>query len=135
MCSFVALRNQKSGTMKLIKSLLLLISLLCCHSILAEGKVIILNDINHNDEWVEDERSITINPIATIEGNTIRIYSNITIENVSIVIKDQSDNVIYSNTSIVNSRCHTFEVFDLLKDDYILELKIGNDSFYGCFSN
>ena len=135
MCSFVALRNQKSGTMKLIKSLLLLISLLCCHSILAEEKVITLNDINNNEEWVEDERSITINPIATIEGNTIRIYSNITIENVSIVIKDQSDNVIYSNTSIVNSRCHTFEVFDLLKDDYILELKIGNDSFYGCFSN
>lgn len=52
--------------MKLIKSLLLLISLLCCHSILAEEKVIILNDINHNDEWVEDERSITINPIATL---------------------------------------------------------------------
>ena len=114
--------------------LFILISSLFYMNCLAKEITIQLCKDNASDR-IKDKRSLSVEPTGTYDENIIRIYSNMTIENVSIVIKDQSDNVIYSNTSIVNSRCHTFEVFDLLKDGYILELKIGNDSFYGCFSN
>ena len=120
--------------MKRIKILLLFISFLYCSSIRAEEMVITLNYINNNENWVEDERSITIAPTATIDGNTIRIYSNRRVENASIVIKDKYNNIVYSNANIAVSQCHTFKVYDLPEGDYVLVFEIGDDSFYGYFS-
>ena len=120
--------------MNRIKTLLLFISFLYCNSIRAEEMVITLNHVNNNENWVEDERSITIKPTATIDGNTIRIYSSIGVENASIVIKDKYSNIVYSNSSIAVSQCHTFKVYDLPEGDYVLLFEIEDDSFYGYFS-
>lgn len=42
-------------------------------------------------------------------------------------------NIVYSYNDMTPSRCHTFEVYGLPKGEYTLELKIGEDSFYGNF--
>ncbi len=120
--------------MNLTKTLLLLMSFFFCNNILAEEVEIALHCGNNNKDWVKDERSITLEPTATIDGNIIRIYSDVAIENVSVVIKDKSDNIVYSNTNMPPSRCHTFEVYDLPKGEYTLEFEIGDEPFYGYFS-
>ena len=42
-------------------------------------------------------------------------------------------NIVYSYNDMTSSRCHTFEVYSLYEGEYTLELKIGEDSFYGSF--
>lgn len=83
--------------------------------------------------WDKDERSITLVPTATIDGNTIRIYSDVTISGLQASIKDSMGNIVYSYNDMTSSRCHTFEVYGLPEGEYTLELKIGEDSFYGNF--
>lgn len=83
--------------------------------------------------WVKDRRSITLEPTVTIDGYIIRIYSDVTVENVSIVIKDAWGNVVYSNRSISPARCHSFELFGLTEGEYVLEFEIGEDNYYGEF--
>lgn len=83
---------------------------------------------------VIDKRSLSVEPTATYDENTICIYLNMAVENVSIVIKDKYDNIVYSNDSITVSQCHTFKVYDLPEGDYVLVFGIGDDSFYGYFS-
>lgn len=86
------------------------------------------------EDLVKDKRSITLEPTATIDGNTIRIYTNVPISNLQVAIKDSMGNVVYTYNDTTSSRCHTFEVYDLPEGDYTLELKIGEEAFYGDFS-
>lgn len=116
--------------------LLLVLSLFYHTGLKAEEiRVTLFNTCTENrDKWVKDSRSITIVPTATIDKNTLRIYSDIPINDVSIILKDKSDNVIYSNTSMIASRCHTFEIYDLSEGNYTLEIEFGETSYYGYFS-
>jgi len=83
--------------------------------------------------WNKDERSIILEPTATIDGNTIRIYTNVAIMDFQTSIKDSMGNTVYTYNDTTPSRCHTFEVYGLPEGEYILEFKIGEDSFYGDF--
>lgn len=118
------------------KYLLLILGICYSMSIKAiESDILLYNSCSDRQEiWCKDERSITLNPTATIDGNVIRIYSDMMVDNVTIVIKDQSDNIVYSNVNMPPSRCHVFEVYDLPKGKYMLKIDIGDISFYGDFS-
>ncbi len=86
-------------------------------------------------EWNEiDNRSLSIVLRATYDENTICVYSDIATSNATIVIKDKANNIVYSNTNAAFSRCHTFYISDLLQGDYLLVIKIEDNSFYGNFS-
>ena len=104
-------------------------------SIKAIEKDILLYNSCSKDEgyWCKDKRSITLVPTATIDGNTIRIYTNVAIMDFHASIKDSMGNTVYTYNDTAPSRCHTFEVYGLPEGEYILEFKIGEDSFYGDF--
>lgn len=118
------------------KYLLLILGICYSMSIKAiESDILLYNSCSDRQEkWCKDERSITLNPTATIDGNVIRIYSDMMVDNVTIVIKDLFGNIVYSSADEAPSRCHIFEIYDLPKGNYRLELEIGDMAFYGIFS-
>ncbi|MDE6347515.1 MAG: DUF3244 domain-containing protein [Bacteroides sp.] len=119
------------------KYLLLAVGVFCCMGLKAiERNIPIYSSCSDiEDRWNCDKRSIALIPTATIDGNTIRIYTNLAVSGLQMSIKDEAGNVVYSNIGMESSRCHTFEVHDLPEGEYILEFEIGEDSFYGIFSS
>lgn len=116
------------------KYLLLIAGMLCCISMKAVERDIPIYNCSDIGDWNKDERSITLIPTATIDGSTIRIYTNVSVSGLQMSIKDEAGNVVYSNSSMESSQCHTFEVPELPKGEYVLEFEIGEEAFYGCFS-
>ena len=116
------------------KYLLLVLGIFYCMGIKAiEEDIPLYRTSDSKGNWDKDERSITLVPTATIDGNTIRIYSDVTISGLQASIKDSMGNIVYSYNDMTSSRCHTFEVYGLPEGEYTLELKIGEASFYGNF--
>lgn len=116
------------------KFLLLVLGIFCCIDIAAIEKEIPIQKMSDTkEEWNKDERSITLEPTATIDGNIIRIYTNVTISGLHTFIKDSMGNIVYAYNDMTPSRCHTFEVYDLPEGEYILEVEIGEESYYGDF--
>lgn len=117
------------------KYLLLVLSIFCCMSIKAIEKDILLYNSCSKDEgyWCKDKRSITLVPTATIDGNTIHIYSDVTISGLQMSIKDSMGNIVYSYNDMTSARCHTFDIYGLPEGKYLLEFEIGDESFYGNF--
>lgn len=113
--------------------LLTCISLLLCINCLAEEATIQVYK-SYPERRFKDRRSITLEPTATIDGNMIHIYTDMTVDNVSIAVKDQSGNIVHTSTDTTSSRCHTFMLYDLPKSEYMLEFTIGDTSYYGYFS-
>ncbi|MDE5710394.1 DUF3244 domain-containing protein [Bacteroides sp.] len=117
------------------KYLLLIVGILCCIGMkAAERDIPIYGCSDIEEKWHEDKRSITLIPTATIDENTIRIYTNVGVSELQMFIKDEAGNVVYSNSSMESSQCHTFEVPELPKGEYVLEFEIGEEAFYGYFS-
>lgn len=117
------------------KYLIVFLGLFCCMGIKAiEREISLQSCSDRKEKWANNKRSITLEPTATVDGNTIRIYSNMTIESVSAVIKNQSGNIVYSNINMTPSTCHIFEVYDLAEGVYTLEFECGDVVFYGYFS-
>lgn len=117
------------------KFLLLILGMFCCTDIAAIVLEIPMQNISGNEEdWAKDYRSITLKPTATIEGNTICIYTDVAVSELHASIKDSMGNIVYTYNDTASSRCHTFEVYDLPEGDYILELIIGEEYYYGIFS-
>lgn len=117
-----------------MRILLLLMSFFFCNNILAEEVEIALHCGNNKKDWVKDKRSITLVPTATIDENTIRIYTDVAVSELQLSIKDSMGNVVYTCSDMTPSQCHTFEVNALLEGEYMLEIEIGDESFYGYFS-
>lgn len=117
------------------KSLLLILGIFYCMGVRAiEKEITLYSEGNRQDKWVKDERSVSIEPTATIDENTICIYSDVTISGLQVSIKDNMGNVVYSYKDMTPSRCHTLEVYELPTGEYTLIFEIGDISFYGCFS-
>ncbi|ADV43218.1 DUF3244 domain-containing protein [Bacteroides helcogenes] len=115
--------------------LLLVVGIFCSMSIKAiEKNIPICSYSDFEEEWGKDRRSITLEPIAAIDGNTIHIYTDIAVSSVTVVVKDQCGNAVYYNGDGTSSQCHTFGMYDLQDGDYLLEFKIGDESYYGYFS-
>lgn len=119
--------------MKAKQLLFICISLLLCTNSFAEEIIVELYN-SHPKDVKPDRRSITLEPIAAIDGNTIHIYTDIAVSSVTVVVKDQCGNAVYYNGDGTSSQCHTFGMYDLQDGDYLLEFKIGDESYYGYFS-
>lgn len=116
------------------KYLLLFLGIFFCMGIKATEREIILNNCTNKENRVHDERSISIVPTATIDGNTIHIQTNLPVENLQISVKDSYNNIVYSNNDTSCSRSHIFYLNTLSKGEYTIELTIGDEEFYGFFS-
>lgn len=99
----------------------------------ATEKEIILYSCTDKAEWVQDERSISIVPNATIDGNTIRIYTDIAVEEIQVKVEDENGNAIYANSNMTSSKLHIFEINSLEQGEYTLEITIGDENYYGIF--
>ena len=100
----------------------------------AVEKNIRLYSSKYIDKWGKDKRSISLEPTASINENTLYIYTNLPVENIQIVVTDDYGNIFYSKNDAVHSRSHTFELVNLKEGEYTVELTIGDESFYGYFS-
>lgn len=84
--------------------------------------------------WEQDNRSITIFPTVIKDNNTIYIYSNILLDNLQITIKDEMDNIIYSNNiAITNNYPYSFMTTYIKNKKYIIEMTYKTTVFYGTF--
>ena len=82
----------------------------------------------------QDWRSVVIEPTASIDGNTISIFSDITIQNVQVAVKDMAGNVIYANTiAIPSKQNYSFSLDDIESGNYVLEVIYMNKYYYGYF--
>lgn len=117
------------------KYLLLILGIFYCMGVRAIEREIILYNSSDSpeEEWVKDERSVSIEPTATIDENTIRIYSDVTISGLQVSITDNMGNVVYSYKGKAPSRCYTFEVYELPTGEYTLIFEIGEKVYYGGF--
>ena len=113
-----------------VKILGIVLSLFCCIAVNATPEDIPLYG-STKDECMIDNRSLSIILQATYDENTICIYSNVATSNITIAIKDEAENIIYSNTDVASSRCHIFYISDLPQGCYLLEIE--DNSFYGYF--
>ena len=83
----------------------------------------------------QDLRSIVIEPTASIDGNFISIFSDITIQNVQVAVKDMMGNVIYSNTIAIPAKQHySFTLDNVESGDYVLEVTYAYKYYYGYFA-
>lgn len=98
-----------------------------------EREITLYSSGNFQSEWVKDKRSISIEPTATIEENTIRIYSDVTISGFQVSIKDSRGNIVYSNNCMESSRNYTFDVRNLFEGEYTIDFKIGEKIYSGNF--
>src|SRR5574344_1846912 len=115
------------------KFLLFFLILFSFNTIQAEENNIIVTRLDRKGDYVKDRRSLIIEPTATIDGNTLRIYTDVVINQVAVTIKDQTNNIVYSNSNIESSRCHIFNVNGIQEDYYLLEIEIGDTFYYGYF--
>ena len=117
------------------KFLLLVLGIFGCMNIAAIEKEIPIQGMSDTEKgWDKDKRSITLEPTATIDGNIIRIYTDVATSGLHTSIKDIIGNIVYTYNDMTPSRCHTFEVYDLPEGEYILEVEIGEESYYVTFS-
>lgn len=104
-----------------------------CMNCLASEVSIQLYKAPHENK-VEDDRSISLEPTASLNGDALYIYTNLPVEDLQIVVTDSYNNPVYSNNDTPCSRSHNFELNTLPKGEYIVELTIGDEIFYGYFS-
>lgn len=115
------------------KCLLLILGIFYCMGIRAVEGEITLYSSSPQEKWVKDKRSISIEPTATIDENTIRIYLDVTISELQVSIKDSRGNIVYSNNCMESSRNYTFDVRNLFEGEYTIDFKIGEKIYYGNF--
>lgn len=117
-----------------MKPLFIIIGFLFCTSIWAKEITITLYCENSNEKRIKDDRSLSLEPTAFLNGNTLCIHTNLPVEYLQIVVTDSFNNTVYSNNDATCSRSHIFELNTLPKGEYIVSLTIGDKSFYGHFS-
>lgn len=75
------------------KCLLLILGIFYCMGIRAiEMEITLYSSGNLQSEWGKDKRSISIEPTATIDEHTIRIYSDVPVSELQVFIKDNMGN-------------------------------------------
>lgn len=110
----------------------LVTALLSLSTICAECLTVQLyTDYENKDQG---RRSVTLDPIATIEGDALTIQTALATENVEVYIRDSVGSIVYFSQSAGASRSHTFIIGTLPEGDYTLEVEIGDAFFYGYFS-
>lgn len=121
--------------MKTMKRLLwVCIYLLFCISSWAEAVTIQLHDAEH-ETWEIDKRSVSLSPVATHDGGTICLYLPTSTEYFRVTVKDAMGSVVCTHVVTEPSQNYMFEINSQLTDgEYLLEIEIGDQYYYGNFS-
>lgn len=82
-------------------------------------------------EW----RSLTFPPTVTLDGNILRIYSDVPLDNLQATITDLSTGNAfrYDNITVLPGQPYTLFLEDAESGTYKIELKVGHVSYYGLF--
>lgn len=120
--------------MKLIKLLFITVGFLLCANIYAEEITISFACRRNIKDRTKDTRSIMLEPTASLNGNALCISTNLPVEYLQVVVIDSYNNTVYSSNDTACSRSHNFELSPLPEGEYIVELMIGDEIFYGIFS-
>lgn len=106
------------------------ISLLVCFNCLG-GEV----RINLKAKHCTDNRSISIIPTVTYDGNVISLYSdNVTFENLEMTVKNSIGQIVYHSFLTVKAGEPCFcPLYNLEQEEYSVELSIKNDLYCGNF--
>lgn len=96
----------------------------------AEVKSIKLEPKAHNRE----SRSLVYTPTITCDSNILRINSTIPLENLQVIITDQStgDTLYFSNITVSDGQPYMLTL-NAESGNYKIELNIGQDTYYGFF--
>lgn len=98
----------------------------------AEENIILQN----NDEggWVRDNRSSSIAPTASHDGNVITIYSGKTLEDVGIYVVDVHGGILYSAEEATLVGNYTFALDGNPKGTLMLVIQTSDEYYEGEFS-
>lgn len=85
-----------------------------------------------------EARSLSYKPTVTYDDNTLRIYSDISLENLTITVLDiYNGEIIYNNNVTIFSK-QTYSIQLNIESayncDYRIELESSSNSLYGIFS-
>ena len=82
----------------------------------------------------EDDRSISVEPSASHDGNTIYLYSDIPLEKLQVTIKDGAGRIISSEViPMFPQQPYSFSIGNVENGVYTLELYDGKEEYYGYF--
>lgn len=126
------MQQQETKIRIIMKPLFIIIGFLFCTSIWA-GEITLYCE-NSKTKRVEDKRSLSLEPTASLNEKTLCIYTNMPVENLQIEVTDGYNNTVYSANDITYSRSHNFDLSGLSEGEYTVELTIGDEYFYGYFS-
>ena len=89
---------------------------------------------NESPTWShKKKRSINDLPIIIQEDNTLYIHSGIPMEDATLTIKDEYNNVITSTTITILSNQGAVSILNLESGKYLLELESKESIYYGYF--
>lgn len=120
---------------QLLHFLFVLSGLLLCTSAKAvETQEIILHVYEHEDWWAQDNRSLSITPTATLEGNVLCIYTEKTLENARITVADAQGNVWFDAEESSLSGSYSFTLDGSPQGMLILRIETKEICYIGEFS-
>lgn len=116
--------------MKTIKLIFALIALFSSTLVFAEEIPLFKSD-GDMDEKGPDRRTLVCEPTAAIDGSSIILYSDVTMEMV-ICIYDSNNNLVQS-LSLVCINEVDFDLLQTLPGEYRIEITCGEELYYGWF--
>lgn len=116
--------------MKTVKLIFALIALFSSTLVFAEEIPLFKSD-GDMDEKGPDRRTLVCEPTAAIDGSSIILYSDVTMEMV-ICIYDSNNNLVQS-LSLVCINEVDFDLLQTLPGEYRIEITCGEELYYGWF--
>lgn len=80
-------------------------------------------------------RSLNYKPAVSYDGNILYIHSEIPLENLQVSVTDlySGITIYYTNITVINNLPYTLQPQNIGIGNYLLELNIGQKSYYGYF--
>lgn len=116
--------------MKTVKLIFALIALFSSTLVFAEEIPLFKSD-GDMDEKGPDRRTLVCEPTAAIDGSSIILYSDVTME-MAVCIYDSNNNLVQS-LSLVCINEVDFDLLQTLPGEYRIEITCGEELYYGWF--
>lgn len=113
------------------KVILLLCVLLAYPHVQAQSQEITLINSDNKDTWLKDDRSLSLQVSAMMDGDIIIIQTSQWVDDISITISDTMGNIVFSGHQNNSSRTHTFYVENLSAIKGTIEIYIESKTYIG----
>lgn len=111
--------------------LIILLTLLLSTGSWANKERIKLNKIK---KGYENVRSLSLEPSAYHDGNTLYLYSDVPLNELQVTVKDEAGRILSSEiVPIFPDQPYTFSIGEVENGIYTLELNDGKKEYYGYF--